>query len=112
MGVNVQTDLEPEEVMLRLLQIEQEIAPGQSHRTAVGTYADRIIDLDLICAGQTVVNSPVLQLPHPRLHLREFVLLPLAEIWPDWEHPQLGFNAEKMIERLGNKRPAACVEKI
>lgn len=84
-GINVETDLTPLQIVRKLKAIEQEIAPGGTHRSADGTYADRIIDLDLICLGQTVSTDPEATVPHPRMFERDFVLRPLAEILPDWQ---------------------------
>jgi len=47
----------------------------------------RIIDIDILLAGQTIVKTPGLVIPHPRMHRRNFVLVPLAEIAPDAIHP-------------------------
>jgi 2-amino-4-hydroxy-6-hydroxymethyldihydropteridine diphosphokinase len=52
-----------------------------------------------------VTETASLVLPHPRLHQRRFVLLPLAEIAPDWRHPLSGLNAEQLLSRLVEKQP-------
>lgn len=101
-GVNVRTSLDACALLGRLHEIEREIAPGSAHRTADGAYADRSIDLDLICLDSEVVDTGGVTVPHPRMHLREFVLVPMARIWPDWEHPQLHLTPQKMIDALRN----------
>lgn len=53
-------------------------------------HAPRTLDLDLLMHGQTVLDTPVLTLPHPRLHQRAFVLLPLLDLAPDLRHPVHG----------------------
>jgi 2-amino-4-hydroxy-6-hydroxymethyldihydropteridine diphosphokinase len=69
--------------------------------------APRTLDLDLLFVGDLVLDNPRLVLPHPRLHLRAFVLEPLLELAPDWSHPALGAlapwragTADQAIERL------------
>ena len=82
----VATDLGPHQLLHRLQSIET--ACG---RTRTITWGPRTCDLDVLLAedGRTV-TSPVLTLPHPRLHLRAFVLAPLAEIAPWWNIPGQG----------------------
>jgi 2-amino-4-hydroxy-6-hydroxymethyldihydropteridine diphosphokinase len=58
----------------------------------------RVIDLDLLLYGDRVNNSELLVLPHPRLHLRQFVLQPLAELAPDLIHPKLKQTIGKLLE--------------
>lgn len=101
-GVNFSTVLSPAALLNIARRIELEIDPQGSHRTASGAYADRIIDIDLICYGSTVSHNDPL-LPHPRLHLREFVLVPLMELMPDWVHPHTGRSAKEMLEALHTK---------
>ena len=89
---------EPEPMMARLLRIEYVL--GRKRETAKGP---RVIDLDLLMYGDRVNNSELLVLPHPRLHLRRFVLQPLAELAPDFIHPRLGETIGKLLEKLDDQ---------
>ena len=98
-GVNITTQLTPDALLHRLQQIEKQIS-DTSHRTPSGQYADRIIDIDLICVDNIVCNTPNLTLPHPRLSMRRFVLLPLLELLPEWQHPLLHLTPARMLSNL------------
>ncbi len=62
--------------------------------------APRTLDLDLIDAGGRVIDAPGLVLPHPRAHLRAFVLRPLAEVAPGWVHPRSGLELAAMLQTV------------
>ncbi|MBO5780317.1 MAG: 2-amino-4-hydroxy-6-hydroxymethyldihydropteridine diphosphokinase [Muribaculaceae bacterium] len=81
-GVSFDTDIDALELLHSMQAIEQALG-SQSHRKADGTYADRVVDIDIIAYGHTVVDTPELTLPHPRSELRDFVMIPLREIDPD-----------------------------
>jgi 2-amino-4-hydroxy-6-hydroxymethyldihydropteridine diphosphokinase len=76
--------LDPEELLQRLRRIEQDF-----ERVRTGVNAARTLDLDIIAVGTLIRASPDPILPHPRAHLRAFVLKPLHEIAPNWRHPKL-----------------------
>ncbi|MCQ2260788.1 MAG: 2-amino-4-hydroxy-6-hydroxymethyldihydropteridine diphosphokinase [Bacteroidales bacterium] len=89
-ALEVRTSLSPLEALRECLSIEAELG---RKRNLGGTtskkriYSSRPIDIDLILYGQEVVNTPELTLPHPRMHLRRFVLQPLSDIAPNIIHP-------------------------
>ncbi len=65
--------------------------------------AARTLDLDLIAIGALIRDAPDPVLPHPRAHRRAFVMVPLAEVAPDWVHPRLGLTATALAARLKDR---------
>lgn len=84
---HVLTHLSPIEVLNTTQQIERQM--GRMQKSVAQAYTDRIIDIDILLYDDTVVDSPRLTIPHPRMHERDFMLLPLSEIAPDVIHPTL-----------------------
>ena len=76
------TILSPVQVLHVLLETEASFGRVRRER-----WGPRTLDLDLPLHGDRVMDTPSLTLPHPRMHKRAFVLVPLAEIAPDWQHP-------------------------
>ena len=94
---SVESDLSPSALLAKLNQVEAAFG-----RTRRGRNEARVLDLDLLAYHDQVSGpgeSPVL--PHPRLAERAFVVLPLAELAPDWRHPVNGLSAAELAGRLG-----------
>jgi len=83
-AIEVETDLPPQEFMNSLLDIELLLGRRREIK-----YGPRTIDLDILLQGETIVNTPQLTIPHPKMAERRFVLVPLAEIAPQASHPVL-----------------------
>jgi 2-amino-4-hydroxy-6-hydroxymethyldihydropteridine diphosphokinase len=66
--------------------------------------APRILDLDILDYQGEVMDTTSLVLPHPRLHERRFVLIPIAEIAPDWRHPILELTAVQLLAQLSSEQ--------
>jgi len=93
----LETDLAPLDLLRGLLAIE--LSMGR-RRDLVAAKGPRVIDLDLLFAGDTVMSTSELTLPHPAVAERRFVLEPLAGIAPDWLHPLTGKTAAEMLSSL------------
>jgi 2-amino-4-hydroxy-6-hydroxymethyldihydropteridine diphosphokinase len=87
--------IDPAELLARLMDIET--ACGRVRSTP---NAARTLDLDIIGIGEMIRDAPDPILPHPRAHLRAFVLAPLADVAPDWVHPVLRQTATAMLAAL------------
>ena len=98
--VAVATELPPEALLARLLALETRFGRERGARNAA-----RSLDLDLLDYHGRRYAIATLVLPHPRLHERRFVLVPLRDIAPDWRHPKLGMTAAELIARLPPGQP-------
>ena len=96
--IECETDLFPRQLLARLQKIER--AMGRKHRIAKGP---REIDLDILLFGNAVVKAPELEVPHPRLAERRFVLEPLAELVPDKRHPGTRRTMREMLAGVANQ---------
>ena len=90
------TDLSPHELLARCKQIEAGMGRQKTVR-----YGPRLIDIDLLVVDDLLLDNVTLTLPHPRLHERDFVLVPLADIAPDLRHPRTGQTVAEMMAGLG-----------
>jgi len=98
-GVMLGSDDAPLAMLQQLQAIERKLG-SRSHRDAHGNYADRLVDIDIIAIDDQVIDTPTLQVPHPRMHLRPFVLQPMAELAPQWIHPTLHATAQELLDQL------------
>jgi 2-amino-4-hydroxy-6-hydroxymethyldihydropteridine diphosphokinase len=93
----LETELLPETLLERLLEIERSLGRDRSHGIPNGP---RTLDLDLLLYGEQVIATPRLQVPHPRMTERGFVLIPLAEIAPGLIHPLANRSMKELLQDL------------
>lgn len=94
----VATELPPLAVLEITQQIEREL--GRTAKSDGGSYADRVIDIDLLLYGEERLTLEALTIPHPLMSERNFVLEPLAEIAPSLMHPQLQQTIGQLLAKL------------
>lgn len=102
------TKLTPRQLLSDLLHIER--LAGRRRRTT-SRYGPRPLDLDLLLYGECIVDTPDLSVPHPRLHERPFVLVPLREIAADWWVPEVHGIPGRTVAELADASPSAGVER-
>lgn len=95
--IALESTIEPESLLAELLAIERDFGRDRTHAIPNGP---RTLDLDLLLYGERTVNTPTLQLPHPRMTKRRFVLLPLAEIAPALILPQTSKSVAQYLQEL------------
>ncbi|MDF5721586.1 MAG: 2-amino-4-hydroxy-6-hydroxymethyldihydropteridine diphosphokinase [Rhizonema sp. PD37] len=93
--VLLQVDMLPQVLLETLLQIEKKFG-----RVRLEHWGPRSLDLDLLLFDDLIVNTPNLQVPHPRMRERAFVLVPLAEIAPDWVEPVCGYKIKELVQKV------------
>lgn len=98
--VNAAVLVETALTAFELLDKTQNIQLRMGRKSDGIRFGPRVLDLDLIFYGDSVIHTPHLVVPHPRMHKRRFVLLPICDIDPSVVHPVLGQTVREMLEQL------------
>lgn len=103
--LEVETELEPEALLDAVLAIEAELGrdrdgEAREKRRTGQRYASRMLDIDILFYDDEVIRTPRLEVPHPRMGGREFVLRPLCELMPERRHPVTGERIGEMLKTL------------
>jgi 2-amino-4-hydroxy-6-hydroxymethyldihydropteridine diphosphokinase len=93
----LEVEISPQDLLTTLLTIEQKFGRVREER-----WGPRTLDLDLLLYGDLILNEPNLQIPHPRMYERAFVLVPLAEIAPNWTEPIFGRRIKNLLQEVDN----------
>ena len=103
-AVKIETDLKPHDLLRSILEIERNLGRvRQNGDGRIAGYSSRTIDIDILLYENLVSETVDLQLPHPRMHLRRFVLMPLSEVAPGLIHPALNVSIKKLLEECKDK---------
>jgi len=103
--VSVETSMRPGELLEFLLSIERKMGRVREEK-----WGPRTIDLDILFCEDQILNDTDLQVPHPRLHERRFVLIPLKDVAPDLVHPVLGKTVSRILAELDTEERVIPLE--
>ncbi len=103
LAAEVETDLMPRQLLHAIRRVEQEMG-----RRRIARAGPRVLDIDVLLYGTSIVRTPELEIPHPRMAGRRFVLVPMAELAPGLRHPVLKLT---MLELLGSTRDRSQVHR-
>jgi 2-amino-4-hydroxy-6-hydroxymethyldihydropteridine diphosphokinase len=96
--VQLETDITPNSLLTVLREIERSLGRDEDDRAG-----PRRIDLDILFYGHRAIDEPGLVIPHPRLHQRRFVLIPLSELDPLWVHPVLQRTITQLLAEVTDR---------
>ncbi len=97
----VETNLDPEGLLREILAVEKKM--GRVRNDENGKYSSRPIDIDILFYNDCIINNHNLIVPHPRLHLRNFTLVPLNDVSPDFYHPVFKRTIAELVKSCNDK---------
>lgn len=98
--ITLHTELSAEDILTKILSIEKEMG-----RERFQKWGPRLIDIDLLFLGDTILDSPHLKVPHPEIQNRRFTIAPLNELMPDFIHPVLQKSMKVLLEECPDSLP-------
>lgn len=104
--IEIETDLNPEMLLRRLKNIERAMGRKRVRKR----WGGRIIDLDILLFDNSVVDKRNLKVPHPEMHKRRFVLIPLSEIAPQIIHPILGMTISELLVNVKDDKKVSLMK--
>jgi 2-amino-4-hydroxy-6-hydroxymethyldihydropteridine diphosphokinase len=102
--IAIRTSFDPDGLLQHLKNVEEQLKKKKEER-----WGPRNIDLDILFFNDEILKTPGLTVPHPFLHLRRFVLVPLQEICPDFIHPQLKLSVGELLERTNDEKKVTAL---
>lgn len=96
--VQIETDVTPKSLLAILREIERALGRDEKNRSG-----PRTMDLDILFYGQRIIDEPDLAVPHPRMHRRRFVLMPMSELDPLFVHPLLQRTVSQLLTEAGKQ---------
>ena len=93
----VQTELAPDTLLAKCILVEEQMGRARP-AGEIETYQSRSLDIDILYYDHVLLDEKDLKLPHPKMHLRKFSLIPLREIAPDWVHPRFNKSIDQLID--------------
>jgi len=95
MALEAQTELTPDALVNHVQRVEVEVG-----RTPTYHWGPRVIDIDILLYDDCIIDTPDLVIPHPHMHKRPFVLVPLASIAPEARHPLLDYSIRELLQNV------------
>lgn len=105
--IEIETSLDPGTLLKELKSIEQRLGRSESKK-----WAEREIDIDLLFYGDVVLHNEIMRVPHPQIENRNFVLVPMNELSPDFVHPVLKKTVSQLLKETDDKLKVSDFSKV